>query len=234
VVVPDVTPAPGGGVFEGAPKHASLNNQGDIAFAGMVSGADIDPSSPPGIDGLGTGIFLADRKGTIRKVVRPGDTAPGSGTFDFGEDTWINERGDVAFGAHVAGEECIDFGVPQSTRLFCATSVYVKLAATGEIQSVAHQGDGAPGGGTYRFAFGPMLNNRGQIAFIGDLTPAPDSAKALAVFLHSNGRTISVARPGDPMPGGGKLSTASFNIVDLGLNNHGDVTVQRFSGHGRR
>ena len=116
----------------------------------------------------------------------------------------------MAFGAHVAGEECIDFGGSQSERIFCAESVYVKDAITGKIQSIAHQGDPAPGGGTYRFAFGPVLNNGGDIAFIGDLTPAPGFGENLAVFLHSKGETISVARPGDPMPGGGNLLTASF------------------------
>src|SRR5436309_2019930 len=45
---------------------------------------------------------------------------------------------------------------------------------------VATLGQPAPGG-TYRLAFGPVLNNRGQIAFIGDLSPAPGFGNALGV-----------------------------------------------------
>lgn len=223
VMVPGITPAPGGGVFEGVAIHAWINNKGDIVFAGTVTGADIDPSTPPGFNGLGTGIFRADKKGQISSVVRPGDPAPGGNTFDFAENPWINDGGDITFGAHVTGEECIDFGVPQSERIFCAESVYFMKAATGRIQSIAHQGDPAPGGGTYRLAFGPVINNQGQIAFIGDLTPAPGFGVDLGVFLFSKGSTIPVARPGDSMPGGGHIVRASFNILNYHLNNHGEV-----------
>src|SRR5262245_52163491 len=92
--------------------------------------------------GLGTGLFLADKHGAISSVVRPGDPAPGGGTFDAGIDGWINEGGDIAFGGHVAGEECVDIGSP----LVCGESVYLKDAATGVLESIAHQGDPAPGG----------------------------------------------------------------------------------------
>jgi hypothetical protein len=222
VMVPYVTPAPDGGKFQGAAIHASINNPRDIAFAGIV------PTTAGISDDLGMGIFLANKKGQIASVVSPGDPAPGGGAFDFAENPWINAKGDIAFGAHVAGEECIDFGVPQSIRIFCAESVYVKDAVTGKIQSIAHQGDPAPGGGTYRLAFGPVLNEQGDIAFIGDLTPAPGIGEDLAVFLHSKGETVSVARPGDPMPGGGNLLRASFLIGDYDLNDRS--TVVAFSG----
>ena len=153
VLVPNVTPAPGGGTFTGATFHASLNNPGDITFTGIVP-ATIGPGAPIG---LGQGIFRADKSGRISIVVRPGDSAPGGGIFDLAQNAWINDAGDVAFGGHVAGEECITEGqdVP-GTFIFCAESVYLKNAATGNIQSIAHQGDPAPGGGLFRVAFGPV------------------------------------------------------------------------------
>jgi len=77
-------------------------------------------------------------------------------------------------------------------------------------------------------AFGPVLNNRGEIAFIGDLTPAPDAAETLGVFLHTGATTVAVARPGDPMPGGGHLLTASNNTLDYHLNNRGEVAFAAF------
>jgi hypothetical protein len=220
VVVPGVTPVPGGGTFSGASFNVSLNNPGDLAFTGMVP-ASIGPGASIG---LGLGVFQADTRGHITTVARPGDAAPGGGTFDYVVHPWVNDSGAVAFEAHVASDPCIDLGQTLPTVIFCAGSVYRK-AATGAIQSIAHQGQPAPGGGTYRLAFGPAMNNAGALVFIGDLTPAPDFAESLAVFLNSGGTTMPVARPGDLMPGGGHFVTATFFAnAGYSINNPGDVT----------
>jgi hypothetical protein len=223
VLVPGVTPAPGGGTFAGTFFNTSINNRGDIVFGGMVP-ATIGPGAPIG---LGIGLFQTDEKDHITKVVGPGDPAPGGHTFDFAYNGWINNGGDIAFGAHVKEDECLDLGQTLPSFIFCAESVYLKDAATGQTKSIAHQGAPAPGGGTYRLAFGPVLNNQGEIAFVGDLTPAPGFGENLAVFLHTRGNTVPVARPGDSMPGGGSLLRASFFALDFHLNNHGEVA---FSG----
>ena len=217
-MVPKVTPAPGGGTFQGASENASLNNQGTIAFAGVISTTE-------GISGdLGVGIFQANRFGYISDVASPGDPAPGGGQFDFAIHPWINARGDIAFGAHVKGEECII-----GNALFCADSVYVKKASSGQIISIAHQGGPAPvpGGGTYRFAFGPSLNNVGDIAFIGGLSAKSDNGEDLGVFLYSAParRTEPVALPGDPMPGGGTLLTAPFFRLNYDVSNRSNAVA---------
>ena len=182
--------------------------------------------SVSGVDGLdlGVGLFRADKFGAVSKVVRPGDPAPGGKIFDWASNGWINDVGDIAFGAHVQGDECIDFQTPQTILIFCAESVYLKTAATGMIRSIAHQGDAAPGGGTFRLAFGPVVNNSGDIVFIGDLTPAPSASQTLGVFLYSNGKTIPIARPGDSMPGGGHLFSAGQSDSTYHLNNQGEVS----------
>lgn len=225
VVVPGATPAPGGGRFQGAFIHASINNQGNVAFAGIVptDHGIVVPGQEP--LGLGMGVFVADKKGKLASVVSPGDPAPGGVTFfDFAENPWINDAGDVAFGAHVAGEECIDFGVDQATRIFCAESVYLKKAR-GEIISIAHQGQMVPGVGTFHHAFGPVVNNRGQVVFVGDLlSPPRPPDEAFGVFLWSDGRIIPVALPGDGLPGGGTLTSVNNFIATYALNNRGDVT----------
>jgi len=232
----DPAPGTGGGTFRGVFFNTSINNQGEMVFAGIVgvdacvfcAGADIAPG-PPGVDGLGLGmgLFQADKQGKISSVVRPGDPAPGGHTFDWAANGWINDRGDIAFGAHVAGDACIDFGVPQSAVIFCAESTYLKDAATGAIQSIAHQGHPAPRGGTFRLAFGPVVNNAGDVVFIGNLTPEPndvDSSRNYGVFLFSRGSTTAVAVPGDPMPGGGKVLSAGLSDSTYHLNNRGDVS----------
>ncbi|HSB79454.1 MAG TPA: choice-of-anchor tandem repeat NxxGxxAF-containing protein, partial [Candidatus Methylomirabilis sp.] len=209
--------------FAGTFVNTSINNRADIVFTGMVP-ATIGPGASIG---LGMGLFQADKKDHITKVVGPGDPAPGGNTFDYATNGWINNRGDIAFGAHVKEDACLDLGQTLPAFIFCAESVYVKDAATGKTKSIAHQGAPAPGGGIYRLAFGPVLNNQGEIAFIGDLTPAPGFGENLAVFLHKRGNTVPVARPGDSLPGGGNLLRASFFVLDYHLNNRGEVA---FSG----
>ena len=224
VVIPEVTAVPGGGVFKGAQFGVSLNNRGDLVFAGTVL---TDEGIPfPEQLGLGVGLFKANTKGQISSVVSPGDRAPGGGIFDWTYGPSINGRGDVAFMGHVAGEECLPAGglPPPGVLIACLSSVYVNKAATGNILSIAHAGEPAPGGGVYRQAFSPVINDRGDSVFLGDLTLPPAARQVTGVYLHSGGETIRVAGPGDKMPGGGRFVTAS-NILgwQLDVNNAGEV-----------
>jgi len=227
VVLPGVTPVPGEGEnFTGAFFNPSLNNRGDLQFVGIYStDQGIHVSGEPYV-GLGMGIFAADPGGQLSRVVAPGDAAPGGGKFDLADQPGVNDKGDVAFFGHVAGEEVdsANNSPPQALIINALGSVYVKDGATGEIKSIAHAGDPAPGGGVFRAAFAPVINNRGDVAFAGDLTPAPDANLVIGVFLYSGGVTIPIARPGDAMPGGGHFVTGS-NIggSQVHLNNRGDV-----------
>ncbi|HYV31679.1 MAG TPA: choice-of-anchor tandem repeat NxxGxxAF-containing protein, partial [Candidatus Binatia bacterium] len=220
-------PAPGGGTFHGFGFRAWINNAGDVAFAGIVTPIDIGPGS--GLH-LGQGIFLLDRRHHLSSVVRPGDPAPGGKTFDFAQIPTINDSGDIAFGGHVMEDPCTQFhpsNIP-GAQLFCAESVYF-WPSGGRIESVAHIGDPAPGGGTFNYAFGSKLNNCGVLAFFGALPAAQAGAGHLpldsdtGIFVRIDGVNAKVARPGDSMPGGGKLGTAGFLTLDLGINNGGAI-----------
>ena len=173
--------------------------------------------------GLEFEVFKADRWNHIASVVVPGDKAPGGGVFDDAIEGWTNDPGDIAFDAHVKGEECIDLG--GGYELVCGSSVY-KLPKNGKIQSIAHQGDPAPGTGglAYRQAFGPVMNDAGDLVFVGDLTPAPDHSLALGVFRHSKGITTPVVLPGAPLPGGGHFATTASIPYQYYLSNAGDIT----------
>lgn len=217
------TPAPNGKPFRGLHMYAAINNRRDIAFAGIIETSHGIKVPPEPDLGLGMGVFLADSRGSISSIVSPGDPAPNKGVFDFAENPSLNDRGDVAFGAHVAGEDCVSLGLKQAERIFCGESVYLYRKASGRIVSIAHQGEPAPGGGTYRLAFGPALNNHGDLVFIGDLTPPPGFFQKNAVFLWSRGSTIAIARPGDPMPGGGHMLSASGFVQGYSLNDRRQV-----------
>jgi hypothetical protein len=219
VVIPEMTEVPGGGVFKGAQFGVSLNNRGELVFGGIVETEQGIHLPDEEYIGLGGGLFKANKTGHLSSVVGPGDPAPGARVFDWANFPSINDGGDVAFMGHVDGEECYaDF--PQAFLIGCLGSVYVKDAATGNIRSIAHAGDDAPGGGVYRQASSPVINAQGDIVFLGDLTSPP----AIGVYLYSGGQTIAVARPGDPMAGGGRLVTAgNTGFWQLDVNNAGDV-----------
>jgi hypothetical protein len=218
-VIPGVTIAPGFGVFLSIGMRPHLNNAGDMVFPAVVR---MKPGLSRSHD-LGQGIFLMDHNGQVTKVLAPGDPAPGGGKFDFAQNPWINDRGDVAFGAHVAGEECINIS---ESRYGCNESIYLKRGANGAIESIAHQGESAPLSQRYRFAWGPILNNRGDLVFMGDLMPAQGLRAARGIFLRSGGITVPIAVPGDLMPDGRKIVTANpgFTIDNYFLNNLGEVS----------
>jgi len=225
--------APGGGSFHGFSFRAAINIGGDIVFAGITTPETLGPGfALNGGQGLGQGIYLMNSAGSVSKVVRPGDPAPGRKTFDFAQIPWINAGGAVVFGAHVTEEPCIQFvasNIP-GTQLFCADSVYARDAGPGQIRSIAHIGDPAPGGGTFQYAYAAKVNNSGQIVFLGALAAHPKGTGHLpldsnsGVFLHSGDKNIALVRPGDALPGGGRLATAGFFTIDVWINNAGVVS----------
>jgi hypothetical protein len=223
-MTPGVTPAPAGGVFAGATFGTSLNNEGFLAFGGIVpTDNGVHLADEPYLR-LGAAVYSADTAGHISTVVEPGDPAP-DGVFDWAAVAQINASKDVAFMGHLAGEECRPANFPpHAVLMLCLGSIYLKDGATGQVHSVAHAGDPAPGGGVYRQAISPMLNDRGDIVFLGDLTSPPLSRRVTGVYRYSKGVTIAIARPGDPMPGGRRFVTAS-NIIgwQISVNNPGDV-----------
>jgi hypothetical protein len=229
VVVSDKTSAPGGGKFKGIGFNTSLNIHGELVFTGIFATDKGVHVAGEAYIGLGAGVFKADAHDQITSIVSPGDAAPGGGFFDYAGTSgaggaWINQAGDIAFIAHVAGEESKTEGFPPQADLISALgSLYLKDARSGRITSIAHAGEHAPqggGGGLFRAIISPVLNDSGDIAFVGDISPAPHVNQFLAVYLHSGNTTLAVARPDDPMPGGGKFACSGFGTY---VNNAGEV-----------
>lgn len=223
LVRPGVTLAPNGRPFIGSHMYSGINRDKDVVFGGMIHTTKGIKAPPEADLPYGSGVFLADASGGISSIVSPGDPAPGRGVFDFAMNPTINDRGDVAFGGHIAGERCTTFGLKQADRIFCAESVYLYRKSSGRILSVAHQDESAPGGGKYNLAFGGVVNSQGDVVFIGDFTPPPGVIEKAGVFLWSRGSVIAVARPGDSMPGGGRMVSASGYVQGYSLNDRGEV-----------
>src|SRR5262249_13535786 len=151
------------------------------------------------------------------------DPAPGGGKFDFAQNAWINDRGDIAFGGHVAGEECIAIA---SFGPACGESIYYKSAAGPAVESIAHQGEQASGGGIYRFAWGALLNVNRDLVFMGEHGPSPGLPQSRGVYLYARGAAIPIARPGDMMPAGRRIVSVNPALMagNYSLNNIGEVS----------
>jgi hypothetical protein len=97
-------------------------------------------------------------------------------------------------------------------------------AATGAITSLAHAGDPASGGGTFRAASSPVNNDLGDVVFLGDTLVAPAFSENIGVYLNTGGNNVAVARRGDAMPGGGTFLNASIiSSQQIHINNARDV-----------
>ena len=123
---------------------------------------------------------------------------------------------------------------PQADFISALGDLYLREGGKGKIRTIVHAGDPAPGGGNFRQVFHDVMNNRGDIAFNGDLTPAPGANQSIGVFVYSRGKITAIARPGDPMPGGGALVNASIVGGNVHINNRGDVVFSAFVRHRRR
>jgi hypothetical protein len=206
--------SPGGGTFVGSYFNEAINNRGDIIYPGLATGSAIVPGTPHNFNGMSLALFEQSKNGTNARLVGPGDAAPGGHVFD---DAWNgsdNNRGDVVFSGHVVGDPCIFIGVPFA----CGDSLYLRDVGTGAITSIAHQGDPAPGGGTYTTAFGGLINNARQVEFLAATGPPASSPPVpFGVYRSADGQVTAVAVAGDPMPGGGALLSAGGSAGQSGL-----------------
>ena len=80
----------------------SLNDAGEVAFSAFTSLDDDD------------GVYLYSG-GTLSKVARPGDPAPGGGTLTFADGPRLNAQGQVAMsvGATTTGSEGVILATPR-------------------------------------------------------------------------------------------------------------------------
>jgi hypothetical protein len=200
VVIPG-TPAPEGGTFLGVDFDLSLNNRGTISFVGYTGA----PDNPV------TGAYEADRKGHITTVVDVNTAAPGGGTFNFLAVPRLNDRGDVVFQGRVS--PAIHY-----------RSIYVRERATGKIVPIGRVGDPVPGGGVMVTTAFPLINDRGDVAFLASLAFDPTTVfNPTVLLLHHHHSLQRIAGPGDLMPGGGRVTFISALDWNVGLNNHGEL-----------
>jgi len=165
----------------------SLNSRDEIAFAATGSFPQF------------YGVFLFSG-GQLGRLFGTGDPLPGGGSLTSCWYASLNDAGQVAFTA--------------SASSVGPWGIY--LWSEGSIQAIAQSGDPAPGGGTFDFPgnriFSSSLNSLGYVAFEANL-----STGGRGIFLFANGVINSIARPGDPAPGGEAFTSAfTPSLNDLG------------------
>jgi hypothetical protein len=196
---------PVGAVFTGpiAPLvfgTPDLNNAGQTAFRGNVTGGGVDSTN-------NEGIWLAT-SGSLALAVRSGDHAPGTpdgvnfAAVSTADSPRLNDAGQLAFSAYLTGP-----GVSSSNLMGLWSG------APGSLALVARTGEHAPGtqGGVVFFGFygdlyykqrSPMiLNAAGQTAFSAFLEGSgisPSNDRGIWATDHS-GVLQLIAREGDPL-----------------------------------
>ena len=179
--------APGGGVFdrfgaEAMPIVAPVNGRGDVAFFSTL-----------GRGGPDEGVFVWSR-GRIAAVAREGDRVPNVGRLSgFGKHPApsLADDGTVVFAAAISGGRAVE-------GIFAAQG--------GRLRAVALTGTAAPSfpSGTLAGFEAPVVNARGEIAFIASIRRGRESTEA--VLLSSRGQLRKIVAQGDPAPAGGTFA----------------------------
>lgn len=132
--------------------------------------------------------------GSLSNVLRTGDPAPGGGTFLGFNSVAINDLGQILLSGGA-------------------------LVSGGEVISYLSGSALAPDGGPVGITTAQGLNSRGDALVFAQRFPFSN-----AIFLFSQGQIFTVARNGDPAPGGGRFllpfPDPTFGPV---LNSNGDV-----------
>ncbi len=188
----------------------TLNDAGQSSFQGQLDGPGVDDSNEHG--------FWLEESGSLTLVAREGSAAPGtSAVFSrlLGAST-LNNAGQMTFRGQLSGP-----GVNSSNN----TGIWSKRS--GSLALVARTGSIAPGtGANYSFFHNPILNDAGQIAFIGGLTgPGVSGSNGIGIWSKGSGSLALEVREGEEAPG-----TQAFfhrlSPIHLAFNGAGQIAFR--------
>jgi hypothetical protein len=206
-----------------------LNNAGQTAFHGNLSGDGVDFRNDNGI--------WSEGSGSLALVAREGEQAPGApsgsyyimGVLD--RPPVLNDAGQTAFRANIAGNNS-----PHG--IWSEGSGTLALVAGARIGNHA---PGTPDGVNYDFFYyDPALNNAGQTAFYAELS-GPGVIKAnvnifnnngLGIWSESSGSLALVARTGSQAPGMPSGVSYTNFAPDTALNDVGQIAFWAFARGG--
>ncbi len=210
----------GNGTFSSLSSDLSLNGSGQAVFKGGLdgtSGGSVD-------DG---GVFVGSG-GAIARIAREGQTAPdGNGAFSsFSSDLALNDSGEVAFAASLAG-----------TSGTLSDNYGLFRGSGGAVTQIVRKGQPAPdGNGTLSFFQYPAMNGAGQVAFTATLAGTSGGGDDDAgIFIGGGGQVVRVVREGEVLAGGTVTAVGFANGADerSGLNELAQVAYRATLADGR-
>ncbi|MEL7237915.1 MAG: choice-of-anchor tandem repeat NxxGxxAF-containing protein, partial [Planctomycetota bacterium] len=153
VVADTTTVAPDGNGFFAEFGSPILNDAGQVAFEGCLTGT-------AGGDSDTSGIFLGDGS-ALTQVVRTGQAAPdANGSFSSVDFPALNDAGQAAFTASLTGTA--GGGSGDSGVFLGDGSTLTRIARAGQVAADAN--------GSFSYFTSPALNDAGHVAFLGRLT----------------------------------------------------------------
>lgn len=166
----------------------ALNDLGHVVFLGSANGR------------VPRAIFLSNGS-ALKKVVGVREALPGLGRLKDLSDVALNNTETVAFVGRVESGK-----IPKA--LF--------VTSNGVVNRLLSVGDSSPLGGTFAEFANPSLNNKGQIAFEGNVY---GGTAPRGIFLVSKSGLRRIVAAGDPSPLGG-----SFDQLTLPkMSDNGDL-----------
>jgi hypothetical protein len=168
----------------------AINSSNEIALIGRVRNAALTQN---------WGLFRLGRDGVTEPVARPHEELPGGARISVTEFPLpsIDDSGRVAFLAHPDGTG------RQNAYLWVHDAVTPILTF----------GTPSPDGGKFASIQGVYLNSQNAWALVVASTDRDGSGR-YGLYRVVNGQPALVARPGQPMPGGGKLQTVQYLPID--------------------
>lgn len=217
-------PLGAGVVFSSNLDELIFNNNGQAAFFGRLTGPGVTATNDWGIWSEAAGSI-----GSPGLVAREGDVAPGLGDgvvySQLSSPLMINDAGQVAFRGVLAGP-----GVTAQN----SSSIWSEAAGSiGEPGLVARGGEDAHGTGTgvvYSYFYDPIINDLGQVTFVGALAGTGVAAtNDHGIWSETAGVLGSpqlIAREGDAAPGTEDGVVFSGGFSGYMSNNAGQVAFK--------
>lgn len=231
--------APAGGNYLPRFSQARLNARHEVAFDAVVGGppftsgvfvgngrttstialgANPDPAAPsfgevqdPFVTPNGEVVFQANESDLFRSdgrtivlLARDGDQAPGGGTLTPTATFAVNDHGAIVYSARISG-------APATHGLF-------RAEGTQPVAIVRDDSD-VPTGGRFLGVFaGPVINDRGQVAFFAEMT---GGTADFGIFRGEGGWLTPVLVANQIAPGGATFGDFSDPVI----NRHGQVAA---------
>jgi hypothetical protein len=203
----------GNGTFFGASRPISISQSGYAAFFGQMA-----DTAQGGTDD--DGVFVASET-EFKQIAREHQLLAEGGRIHSplvtsGRAVMVNESGQVAFRARLKDTAG---GTAEDRAIFWGDG--------SELVEIAREGDLAPGGDGRFFNFGQeMINNAGEVAFIGQVNQTASGEVESGLYVFRAGEIVPIVRVGQPLAGSTIESVVihqNDHMQSRGFNNHGEL-----------